>query len=89
MGFTFRGVAKHQEGRFGNDIGRDMMNELRINIKHVRLTADKPFEDFTAAFEPQLGRFDPDVYKDLEAGGDPAAVKARLESMDARRKPLP
>jgi uncharacterized protein (DUF302 family) len=57
------------------------MSQSRIEVEHVRLTADKSFEDFTATFEQQLGRFEPDVYKELEEGGDPAAVKARLESM--------
>jgi uncharacterized protein (DUF302 family) len=57
------------------------MSQSRIEVEHVRLTADKSFEDFTATFEQQLGRFEPDVYKDLEEGGDPAAVKAGLESM--------
>jgi uncharacterized protein (DUF302 family) len=57
------------------------MSRSRIEVGHVRLTADKPFEQFTAAFEQQLGRFEPDVYKEFEAGGDPAVVKSRLESM--------
>ena len=57
------------------------MSQSRLDVEHVRLTADKPFERFTAAFKQQLGRFEPDVYKDFEAGADPAAIKARLESM--------
>ena len=57
------------------------MSQSRIEVEHVRLTADKSFEDFTATFEQQLGHFEPDVYKDLKEGGDPAAVKAGLESM--------
>lgn len=57
------------------------MSQSRVEVEHVRLTADKPFEKFTASFDLQLGRFEPDVYKELEEGGDPAAVKARLESM--------
>ena len=81
MGFTFRGVAGRHESRFGNDIGRDTVSHSRIEVEHVRLTADKSFEDFTATFAQQLGRFEPDVYKDLEEGRDPAAFKARLESM--------
>jgi uncharacterized protein (DUF302 family) len=58
-----------------------MMSLSRIEIEHIRLTADKPFKGVTAAFEQQLGRFEPDVYHDLAEGRDPAAVKARLESM--------
>jgi uncharacterized protein (DUF302 family) len=52
----------------------------QISIEHVRLTVDKPFDAFRAAFEGQLGRFDPSAYEEL-AHGDPQAVRARLESM--------
>ena len=41
---------------------------------------DKPFDEFSAAFEGQLGRFDPSAYEELE-NGDPQAARARLESM--------
>jgi uncharacterized protein (DUF302 family) len=57
------------------------MSRSSITIEHVQLTADKPFEKFAAAFEEQLGLFDPAVYKELEGGGDPQAVKAKIESM--------
>lgn len=57
------------------------MSQSKISVEHVRLTAVKPFDEFTAAFEDQLGHFDEAVYKELEHGVDPAAVKARLESM--------
>lgn len=57
------------------------MSQSKISVEHVRLTAVKPFDEFTAAFEGQLGHFDEAVYKELENGVDPAAVKARLESM--------
>ena len=35
----------------------------------------------TRAFERQLGRFDPDVYKALAAGGDAEGVRAKIEAM--------
>ncbi len=57
------------------------MSQTSINIEHIRLTVDTPFETFRAAFEEQLGRFDPVAYTELEAGGDPQATRARLESM--------
>ena len=57
------------------------MSQSIIDVVHVRVTMDKPFQKFAAALERQLGRFDPDVYQELEKGGDPAAVKARLEAM--------
>ena len=57
------------------------MIQSTINVEHVRVTADKPFEKFTVALEQQLGHFDPVAYEDLKSGGDPQAVRARLESM--------
>ncbi|MDR3636800.1 MAG: hypothetical protein P4L84_23550 [Isosphaeraceae bacterium] len=55
------------------------MSQSRIEVEHVRLMVDKSFEGFTAAFEQQLGRFEPGVYQALEEGGDPVALRARLE----------
>ena len=57
------------------------MNDTRILVDHVRQSSDKPFEDVTTAFERQLGRFDPDVYKALAAGGDAEGAKAKIEAM--------
>ena len=57
------------------------MNNSRFTVDHVRLATDKPFEDVTTAFERQLGRFDPDVYKALAASGDAEGASARIEAM--------
>ena len=57
------------------------MNTTRISVDHVRLTSDKPFGDVTKAFEQQVGRFDPDVYKALAEGGDAKGAKAKIEAM--------
>ena len=57
------------------------MNNSRFTVDHVRLATDKPFEDVTTAFERQLGRFDPDVYKALVASGDTEGTRARIEAM--------
>src|SRR5262249_11236761 len=57
------------------------MTETRFSVVHVRMTSDRPFADVQAAFERRLGRFEPDVYQALAEGGDPAAVRARLEAM--------
>jgi uncharacterized protein (DUF302 family) len=57
------------------------MNTTRISVDHVRLTTDKPFGDVTKAFEQQVGRFDPDVYKALAEGGDAEGAKAKIEAM--------
>ena len=40
------------------------MSQSSISVAHVRLTTEKPFDEFTAAFEGQLGLFDQDVYKE-------------------------
>src|SRR5262249_27787185 len=47
----------------------------------VRRTTDKRFEDVTTAFARQVGRFDPDVYQALAAGGDAEGARARIEAM--------
>ena len=57
------------------------MSEYRFTVDHVRLTTDKPFEEVAKAIERQLGRFDPDAYKSLAAGGDAEAVRAKIEAM--------
>jgi uncharacterized protein (DUF302 family) len=68
-------------GRFGvQRPGGNPVNDSRFVVDHVRLETDKPFEDVTTAFERQLGRFDPDVYKSL-ASGDSERVRAKIEAM--------
>jgi uncharacterized protein (DUF302 family) len=57
------------------------MNETRFTVDHVRRTTDTPFEDVITAFERQLGRFDPAVYKGLAEGGDAEEAKAKIEAM--------
>src|SRR5882724_10300298 len=61
--------------------GGNSMNDSRFMVDHVRLATDKPFEDVARAFERQLGRFDPDVYKSLAAGGDAEGARAKIEAM--------
>jgi uncharacterized protein (DUF302 family) len=61
--------------------GGHAMNGSRFTVDHVRLATDKPFEDVARAFERQLGRFDPDVYKSLAASGDAEGARARIEAM--------
>src|SRR5262249_22267876 len=51
------------------------------SVDHAYLATDKPFAEVTKAFEQQLGRFDPDVYKALAEGGDGEAAKAKIEAM--------
>jgi uncharacterized protein (DUF302 family) len=61
--------------------GGNSMNEARIYVDHFQLESGKPFADVAKAFERQLGRFDPDAYKALSAGGDTDGVRARIEAM--------
>jgi uncharacterized protein (DUF302 family) len=57
------------------------MTQSRFVVDHIRFTTARPFGEVAAAFEARLGRFDPVVYKELAAGGDPAAARAKLEAM--------
>jgi hypothetical protein len=45
------------------------------------LHGGKAFEEVARAFERQLGRFEPDVYKALASGGDAEGAKSRIETM--------
>jgi uncharacterized protein (DUF302 family) len=57
------------------------MNSSRVEVEHVRVTSDKPFDAVAAAFVGQLGAFDADMLKELAAGGDPKTVRAKLEGL--------
>lgn len=57
------------------------MTTTRIAVDHIHLTTNKPFGDVAKAFEQQVGRFDPDVYKVLAEGGDAEGAKAKIEAM--------
>src|SRR3954454_24559761 len=57
------------------------MSGNHFTVDHVRITTDKPFGDVTAAFERQLGRFEPGVYQALAADGDAEGARARIEAM--------
>ncbi len=57
------------------------MADSCFTADHVRVTGAGPFDQVRAAFERQLGRFDPEALRPLAAGGDVAAVRARIEAM--------
>jgi uncharacterized protein (DUF302 family) len=61
--------------------GDNPMNVTRITVGHVRVTADKPFDKVTKAFEEQLGQFDPEIQKSLAAGADADKVRRKIEAM--------
>jgi uncharacterized protein (DUF302 family) len=69
-------------GRLGQQRrGEKEMNNHHFTVDHVRLTTDKPFGDVAAAFERQLGRFDPDVRRAATESGDTEAAKAKIQAM--------
>ena len=61
--------------------GGNSMSVTRITVDHVRVVADKPFDQVAKAFEQQLGQFNPEVYKSLSAGEDTEKVRAKIEAM--------
>jgi uncharacterized protein (DUF302 family) len=80
-GIVLGGVLVY--GRLGvQRPGGNAMNDSRFTVDHVRLTTDKPFEEITKAFERQLGRFEPDVYKSLATSGDAEGARAKIEAME-------
>lgn len=61
--------------------GGNPMQTTRIQVDHIQRSTDKSFEEVTKAFECQLGRFDPNVYKSLADGGDAEGARAKLEAL--------
>jgi uncharacterized protein (DUF302 family) len=57
------------------------METTHFTVAHVRVCSPKPFDEVVRAFERQLGRFDPEVYRALAAGGDTEKVRAGIEAM--------
>jgi uncharacterized protein (DUF302 family) len=78
--FVLGGIFVH--GRSGlTSQGGNPMNVTRITVDHVRVVADKLFDQVTKAFEQQLGQFDPEVYKSLATGEVAEKVRAKIEAM--------
>jgi uncharacterized protein (DUF302 family) len=57
------------------------MSDSRFTVDHVRVLTDKPLEQVAKAIERQLGRFEPEVYRSLAAGGDTVGAKSKIEAM--------
>jgi len=57
------------------------MSTSRFVVNHIHLTTTKPFDQVTADFERQLGKFDADAYRALAAGENAETVRARIEAM--------
>ena len=56
------------------------MSRSTLNIEHDRLIVDKPFDEFTASIEQQLGQLNQEVYNELERG-DSQSARAMIKSM--------
>jgi len=61
--------------------GGNPTNVTRITVEHIRVVADKRFDQVIQAFEKQLGQFNEEAYKSLAAGEDVEAARAKLETM--------
>ena len=61
--------------------GGHSMSVTRIAVEHIRIVAEKPFEQVTKEFEQQLGRFNEETYKMLAAGEDVEKARAKIEAM--------
>ena len=57
------------------------MSQSTITVKHVRLTVDKPYDEFTAAFERPARASKRMSTRSSRKAETAAAAKARLESM--------
>jgi uncharacterized protein (DUF302 family) len=57
------------------------MTASRIAVEHVCVTTSKPFADVVAAFERQLGRFNPEAARLAVASGDPQQARAKIDAM--------
>jgi uncharacterized protein (DUF302 family) len=80
-GFVLGANGFHDRSGLASQGGKPM-NVTRITVDHVRVAADKPFDQVIRAFEQQLGQFNPEVYKSLIAGGDAEKYRAKIKAME-------
>ncbi len=57
------------------------MNSSRFTVDHVRVASDKPFDDVTAAFVRQLGKYNENVLKELASNEDAKGVRTKIEAL--------
>jgi len=80
-GFFLGSIFFHD--RFGlASQGDKPITVTHIAVDHVRVVAEKPFDQVIKAFEKQLGQFNPEVSKWLAAGEDAEKVRAKIEAME-------
>jgi len=74
------GNVFHDQSGLASQGGKPM-NVTRITVEHIRVVAERPFDQVTKAFEQQLGQFNEETYKSLAAGEDVEKARAKLEAM--------
>jgi uncharacterized protein (DUF302 family) len=79
-GLVLGGNVFHNQSGLASQRGNPM-NVTRISVDHVRVVAEKPFDQVTKVFEQQLGQFNEETYKTLAAGEDVEKARAKLEAM--------
>ena len=79
--FVLGGNGFHDRSGLASQGGKPM-NVTRITVDHVRVVADKPFDQVIRAFEQQLGQFNPEVIKSPIAGGDAEKYRAKIKAME-------
>jgi uncharacterized protein (DUF302 family) len=61
--------------------GGNSTNVTPITVEHIRVVADRRFDQVIQAFEKQLGQFNEETHKSLAAGEDVETARAKLEAM--------
>jgi uncharacterized protein (DUF302 family) len=74
------GIVCHDQSGLTSQGGKPM-NVTGITVDHVRVVADKPFDQVIKSFDQQLGQFNPEIYKSLAAGEDTEEARAKIEAM--------
>jgi uncharacterized protein (DUF302 family) len=74
------GIFSHDHSGLASQ-GARPTNATRITVDHIRVVADKPFDQVTKAVEQQLGRFNEEIYKSLAEGEAVEKARGKLEAM--------
>ena len=61
--------------------GDKPMSSTHITVDHIRVEADKPFDQVVKTFEQQLGRYDREGVKSAIAREDAEQAKAKIQAM--------
>jgi uncharacterized protein (DUF302 family) len=66
----------------GADAGELRPTVTSTTVTHLDFKSSKPFADVIAAFEKQLGKFDPAIGKSFSSGSNPAEIEAKIHAME-------